>query len=122
VSESVEVIGDERLRSTLNGAADKLDDLQAAHETAGRVLLTRARGAAPVLTGRLAGSLVLDASGGEAVVSSELVYAAVIHNGWPAHNIRANPFLSTTLDESVELITPPYLDEIETVLATVKGA
>lgn len=118
----VEVIGDERLRMTLGEAADDLGDMSAANEAAGRVLLTRARGAAPVLTGRLAGSLVLDAGATEAAVSSSLVYAAVIHNGWPEHNIRANPFLSSTLADSVELLTEPYEHEIETVLHKVKGA
>ena len=111
--------GADHMADTLHAAARQLGDLTAAHQAASDHLAADAAGRAPRLTGRLAGSLTATATATEAVVGSTLVYAAVIHNGWPGHNIRPTPFL--TLAATTTDWPAPYLEHANDVLATVKG-
>jgi hypothetical protein len=123
MTQTVEVIGLPRLRSTLSAAAADISDMSDAAERSARLVQTSARSRAPRLSGRLAGSLrVLHLSGGDAEIGSGLIYAPVIHNGWWAHNITPNPFLSDALDRAEVTITDYYARDIDRALAQVKGA
>jgi hypothetical protein len=50
------------------------------------------------------------------------VYAPVIHNGWPGHNISANPFLTRGLENSRAEVERIYAAEAQDALGKVKGA
>lgn len=118
---SVEVIGADRLARTLRAAADDLSHLERAGESAGRLVQTRARGTAPVRTGRLANSLRVEVAGAEARVRSDVVYAGVIHYGWAARGIRAHPFLVPVAADSTPVWRTYYVAEVRDVLGHVKG-
>lgn len=118
--ERVEVVGAERLASTARAAARDLDALTS--DAAGRAVQQRARAGAPKRTGRLAASVVAGKDGGDVIVSSRLVYAPVIHNGWPGHHIAANPFLARALTNSRAEIGRLYTADAQKVLGHIKGA
>lgn len=120
-AQGVQVIGADRLASTLRSAADDLARLDHATAQTSRLVQTRARARAPKVSGRLAGSLVAASDGAEARVSSGLIYAPVIHYGWAGHNIRANPFLVPAATDSTELWRPFYVADVRRVLDHVKG-
>jgi hypothetical protein len=116
----VEIIGAARFSRTARAAADDIRDMHPAE--AGRLVAARARAGAPKRSGRLAGSMTAGTDGGDVVVSSRLIYAPVIHNGWPGHNISANPFAARALTNSRGEIERIYAAEAQDALGNVKGA
>jgi phage gpG-like protein len=116
----VEVIGAARFSRTARAAARDIREMHPGD--AGRVVASRARAGAPKRTGRLAASVTAGTDGGDVVVSSRLVYAPVIHNGWPGHNISANPFLTRGLENSRAEVERIYAAEAQDALGKVKGA
>jgi hypothetical protein len=115
------VEGADRFASTLSAAADEIGDLsRATKESADRVA-TVARANAPVVSGNLRSSIAAEASPGEGRVSAGAIYAPVIHNGWPARNIHANPFLSDALAESEGNVAAVFTDELDRVVGKIKG-
>lgn len=120
MADHVEVIGAERFAATSRRAARDLNNLQAPR--AGRTVVTRARAGAPKRSGRLAGSITSGTESGDVVVFSRLIYAPVIHNGWPRHNISANPFLARGLADSRDGIVREYTDAAQDALGQVRGA
>ena len=119
---AVTVVGDTRLRATLAVAAERLDHLETAGQSASRLIMQAARGRAPKRTGRLAGSLSADADGTEAEVSAGAVYAGVIHYGWAAHGISANPFLVPVAESTQSVWIRSYQAEVVAAISIVKGA
>jgi hypothetical protein len=101
-------------------AGEALADLTAVSGRAGDLAIGAAR--VPVRTGRLAGSLTSVPSPAGVSLQSSLVYAGPIHNGWPAHNIAANPFLANAVTARQDGIVGLYADELETVIGRVHGA
>lgn len=117
----VTVQGDETLRRTLAAAADDLEHLD--QSDSARLVQSRAQARAPKRSGTLARSLVAkDLGKGHAVVVSDLIYAPVIHYGWAARNIAAQPFLVTALDDSTRLVEANSLRETQRILSHVRGA
>ena len=99
MSEAVTVVGLDRFDRTASHAADELRDLADTNRRAGDRVADKGRANAPKVSGNLARSVrVLDATTAGVNVGSDVVYARVIHNGWAAHNIRANPFLARAVD------------------------
>jgi phage gpG-like protein len=117
----VQVEGADRLARTLHTFARSLSSLERAEGQAARSIQLRARARAPKRTGRLASSIRADAKGPVAQVSTSLVYAGVIHNGWPAHSIRANPYLLPVAEATVPVWRPYYVAEVRDELDRVKG-
>lgn len=120
MADRVEIVGADRLASTARTAARELDTLESPE--AGRLVALRGRAGAPKVSGRLASSIRAGSDGGDVVVSSRLVYAPVIHNGWPGHNISANPFLARAAVNSKGEIARKYTADAQKVLGHVKGA
>lgn len=119
--ERVEVRGDVMLRATLARADAELEHLDDATASAAQTVAERGRIRAPKLSGRLAGSVRASHTGTEAIASSGLIYAPVIHDGWAGHNIAANPFLRTAAEDSEQVILPAYRKALNRVLSKVKG-
>jgi len=120
--QAVQVIGAERLAASLSYAAHQYDNLEQASSQTGRLISSRARGQAPKRTGRLARSLTAKADGSDVEVTSGLIYAPVIHNGWAGHHISPHPFLLPVAHSSEPVWRSFYAAELKTVLSHVKGA
>lgn len=115
------VDGATTLVRTLGEAERDLADL--APPEAGAFIQQRARAAAPFVTGALRASLTSEATAGVVQVGSDLPYAAVIHNGWAAHNIVANPYLIPVAEDTESIWGPLYEAAVARVIrADVKGA
>jgi hypothetical protein len=91
---------------------DQLDEqaLAPAEQAAAQVIATQAK--APRRTGALAGSL---AAVGGAVVSP-LEYAGVVHYGYPARNITAQPFVDQAFVDHVDAWAGAYLERVDDLL------
>lgn len=116
-----EVIGADRLRSTLRAAGKSLDEPRTAPTAAAALVARAAR--PPVVSGRLRGSISPGrAEANVGVVRASAPYAGVIHWGWPARGIRANPFLSDAATGTEAAWIQFYEQEIDDALDKVKGA
>lgn len=106
--------------ATLNAAAREWADL--APSEAGAYVRDKARGRAPHVSGRLRASVTATESAGRVSVGSGLVYAPVIHNGWPGHGISPNPFLIPVAEETAPVWGRIYTAEAEQIAHHVRGA
>jgi hypothetical protein len=118
----VQVTGADELVRTLARAGDQMDDFTAANMTAGQVTAAAASRRAPRRTGRLAGSIKATTRPNGAEIGSTLIYANPIHWGWPARNIRPNPFLTTAFGENQPRIVSEYSKRVESIIDGVRGA
>jgi hypothetical protein len=80
------------------------------------------RGRSPKRTGRLSRSVAGRAERGRVEVGSSLIYAGVIHNGWPRHHISPQPFLRESLEQGQQRWLGIYAEEAQSILGQVKGA
>lgn len=117
------VEGAGRLALTLGHAADQLADLGPVDREVGQLVL----GAVdpPRRTGALASTVdAVDDAGGVTLTagSPAVPYAGVIHEGWPAHHIRAQPFMTKAIDKTTDEIANRYERHVDEALSTVKGA
>ncbi len=98
----IEVHGARELRRALkNLPKEYRRELATIHKKAVKPVVDTAKQIAPRRSGRLAGSIRALGSQtmGQAAVGKKAVpYAGVIHYGWPARNIAAQPFLEDALD------------------------
>lgn len=117
---ATQVHGADRLATTLKDAGAHLGDLTATNKRVGALVVARSR--VPTRSGRLAGSLTEVPDAGGVAIRSSLVYAGPIHNGWPAHNIRANPFLVDAVQAGEPAILGEYVDAIDAAINQVRGA
>lgn len=108
------VTGDD-VAAILDHIATDLGDLTAPNREAADLVLASAQ--PPRRTGRLAGSLHVDAASADAaVVVSDLPYAGVIHNGWPARQITAKPFLTDALATTEPQVIDVYAEHLADIL------
>lgn len=116
---AIEVEGLKELRKALDEAADDAQDLKDANREAGTVVVEEAKSLVPVLTGRLQASIrATGAKAGSTVVGgrASLVYAGVIHFGWPAHNIEPQPFLYDAVDRRRDEVMDRYQKAIDQIV------
>lgn len=86
-----------RVRRDLKRFEGAIDDLKEIHAKAARVVEKEVGRVVPRRSGRLAASVRSSGQARTGVVRSGRVsvpYAGVIHYGWKAHNIEAQPFLT----------------------------
>lgn len=104
----VRVEGGRQLRAALREAAGDLGDLRHANTQAAALVARAGAADAPRRSGLLAASVRPGASQSAAIVragSARVPYAGVIHYGWPARHIRAQPWLR----EDAERTQPTWL-------------
>ena len=89
----VRVEGADRLRATMRAAGLKLRDLSAVNRRTAAKVVAASAPAAPRRTGALAASVRPQGTQRIAAARSTLIYAPVIHFGWPRHNISPQPFI-----------------------------
>lgn len=117
---TVTVEGDEVFIATLTRAAHDLAAM--APPEAADYIRDKSRSHTPVITGRLQASVQAVESAGRVTVGSGLVYAPVIHNGWPGHGISANPFLIPVAEETAPVWGRFYESEARQIVGHVRGA
>ncbi len=97
----IEVHGAKELRRALKSLPKEYRrELATIHKKAVKPVVDTAKQIAPRRSGRLAGSIRALGSqtmGQVAVGKKAVPYAGVIHYGWPARNIAAQPFLEEAL-------------------------
>lgn len=121
---TVKVEGAKELRATMKRAGEDLGDLKDAHAEVAAYVAAAARGAAPILTGRLAATIRGNRAASSAVVKAggaSVPYAGVIHWGWAGHNISANPFLTETAAETEPHWTATYLSAVQRIVDKIHG-
>jgi len=118
----VRVEGADRLRATMRAAGLKLRDLSAVNRRTAAKVVAAAAPAAPRRTGVLAASVRPQGTQRVAAARSTLVYAPVIHFGWPRHNIAAQPWLYDAAVETQPEWTGYYDTEVDKILNTIHGA
>ena len=111
-----------RFRATLKAAGADMADLKGANVDVGNIVASRSKAIGPNRSGHLVGSVVPAKTVARARVRSSLIYAPVIHWGWPRRNIRPNRFVLRAAEET----RPEWMEEYERSLQklanTVKGA
>ena len=117
----VQVKGADRLVDTLKASAEQLADLQRAHEAVGAMVSSAARGLAPKRSGALAASVAATVAVAGVDVGADTPYAGVIHWGWPAHNIAAQPFIEKAIEGTQAQSEQIYLTEVDDILSKVEG-
>lgn len=81
------------------------------HKEVAEPVARTAEGLAPKRSGRMAGNiraLGSQRAGQIAVGKKAIPYAGPIHYGWPAHNIRPQPFLTDALEANSQTIATDY--------------
>lgn len=116
----VDVDGAATVAATLGAASRDLAAM--APDDAGRYIRDQARAHAPFVSGALRSSLQFQTGEGRVAVGSGLVYAPVIHNGWPRHGISANPFLIPVAEDTQAMWGRAYTAETERIMSQVRGA
>lgn len=119
---AVQVTGAREFRRAMSKMGADLKDLSAINKAAAQTVADEARGRAPVLTGRLAGSVRAGATRTKGYVRAggrAIPYAGVIHFGWPAHNISPNPFIYDALDDRKQDVIDKYEAHIEALVEKV---
>jgi hypothetical protein len=122
VTGTARVVGADTVTATLRQAADKLGDLTATNVKVGQLVSSEARQSAPRLTGALAASTVGFSDKTTAGVGSDLVYAPVIHNGWSAHRIDADPYITRAFESTEQRWVKLFDQAAADAAGTVKGA
>lgn len=102
----------DQLRKALRKASENLEELKEANREAARIVTTEATGRAPRRTGTLAASGRPTGGAKRATItfgSARVPYARPIHWGWPARNIRPQPFAA----DALEATRPEWFREYE---------
>jgi hypothetical protein len=108
----VAIEGDDETRRAFRRAKRRADDIATSSAEAAGAIEADALRRVPVESGALRGTIrVIDLTdAADVVAGSDLVpYAGVVHGGWPARNIPAQPYLDTRRAEDVEAY---YADEV----------
>ena len=114
-SSSVVVHGGPELARALDGAKRDLKDMGPVNRRAADVVAKAIAAAAPRVTGALAGSFRASSTGDRATVESDLIYAPVINNGWPAHGIDAQHYAEDGLERSTAAVEKTYSDGVDQI-------
>lgn len=124
MADSVKVEGARELRATMKRAGDDLGDLKDAHAQVASTVAVSAKGSAPAVSGRLAGTIRGNRAAASAVVKAggaSAPYAGPIHWGWPARNIAAQPFLTDAASQTEPTWTEIYLSAIKKIVDKIHG-
>ena len=119
-----EVKGGANLRRTLKKVEGGLDDLKAVHASVAQTVAGRAQTTVPRVTGTLASTIRPGATKTMAVIRAgfaRVPYAGVQEFGWPRRNIPPNPYLRPAAHDTESQWLREYNDEIDRLLAQVKG-
>ncbi|AWY04760.1 hypothetical protein PQC61_gp14 [Gordonia phage Emperor] len=120
----VRVEGARELRRSMRQAEIDLTEMKETHARVASLVAGRGRSAAPVASGRLAGTVRAGATRTAAVVRAgrkSVPYAGPIHWGWPARGITANPWLAGAAAESEPAWLALYTDAVDQIIDRIEG-
>jgi hypothetical protein len=113
---AVEIQGLKETQKALRGLSKATrDDMKEVHRRAGQIVVDGVQILVPVRTGALLASIKsapLQRQGRVRIGSLSVPYAGPIHFGWPAQNIKPNPFIYDVLDSRREEVQRAYEGEI----------
>lgn len=113
---SVELVNGREFRKALRAAELDMVELKAANRAAATIVANTARTTAPARTGRLRASIRPNNAAARARVTSRLVYAPVVHWGWPARGIPANRFLERAAEMSEPVWRAGYEADLQRIV------
>jgi hypothetical protein len=115
-----EIEGLRELQKALrNLTDDSRNDMKETHRRAGQIIVEAAAPLVPVQSGALlasARSAPTQRQGRVRVGSAAVPYAGPIHFGWPARNIRPNPFIYEVLDRRRDEVLKLYEARIDELI------
>lgn len=120
----VKVEGAREFRRAARKAGIDLKQMREVHRAAANIVVGKARGWAPKVSGSLAGTIRAGATQTAGIVragnnrksKAGVPYAPPIHWGWKARNIKANPFLSYAAQATEVQWLEIYHDKVEEIL------
>ena len=119
------IVGAKELRRTLKQAGVDMNDPKDVMASIANLVVGEASRKAPRRTGALAAS----GRGNRALARAQIIfggarlrYAGPIHWGWPARGIRARPFASDAAKATEPQWTELYLQGVQKIIATIRGA
>lgn len=124
-SARIQVRGAKEFRAAMKSMGADLKDLTAVNRHAAEIVASRARSIAPIMTGALVKSIKPTAGKSSARVKAGgtlVPYAGVIHFGWPAHNIEAQPYLWNAMADEERNVVQSYEREVEALVRKVGEA
>lgn len=121
----IRVDGGRQFRSTVKRAVGDLGDLKATHKEAADLVAREAKPDAPTgKTLKLQGSVRAAGTASAAIIragGARVRYAGVQHFGWPARNIKAQPFITEAAQRTEPQWADIYADGVQTILNRIKG-
>ena len=114
---AIRLEGAKEFRRALRDAGDDMEDLKATHKDAAEIVARRAAVISPARpgSGMLRDSVDSRGTKTQGYVRAggrNAIYAGVIHFGWPARNIRPQPFLHDALDQRRSEVLDVYDDRV----------
>lgn len=113
----VEIQGLKETQRALRGLSkDTRDDMKEVHRRAGEIVVDGVQIFVPVRTGALLASIKSNPTqrqGRVRIGSLSVLYAGAVHFGWPARNIKPNPFIYDVLDSRRDEVQRAYEGEIQ---------
>ncbi|MCQ4120405.1 HK97 gp10 family phage protein [Rhodococcus tibetensis] len=119
-----ELVGADQLRRTLRAAGRGMDELKAINRGAADTVAGASRARVPRVSGRLDQSIRAAGTARAGIVRAgkkSVPYAGPIHWGWPARNIRAQPFILNAAEATEPAWTSAYMRHVERLLDQVEG-
>jgi hypothetical protein len=118
------VAGARQLRAQLKAAGQDLGDLKAAHKAVGDIVAPVARSGAPVVSGRLGGSIRVAGTTTATIIragTKVVPYAGPIHYGWPARAIPARPFITDAAKRTEPQWAGAFTAAVNAILSKITG-
>lgn len=119
----IDVVGLKELVKDLKDAEPELlEEIKAANKEAADAVADGARFTVPRKTGKLRDSIRASGTARAGIVragKAKVPYAGPIHFGWPAHNIKPQPFFYEALDKRIGEVLEAYETRIKRVLDAI---
>lgn len=116
----IEIIGLKEAQKALRTLSkESRDKMKETHRKAGQIIVDAATPLVPLESGALLASIKsapLQRQGRVRIGSASLPYAGPIHFGWPARNIKPNPFIYEVLDGRRAEVSRLYEDRINRLI------
>jgi len=116
----IEIDGLRQVQKALrNVSKESRDEMKETHRQAGQIIVDAATPLVPVQSGALLASMKsapIQRQGRVRLGSAAIPYAGPIHFGWPAQNIRPNPFIYEVLDGRRAEVSRLYEQRIDEII------
>lgn len=128
MGDQLRIDGGRKLRSTLKRAGADMKELSKLNKRAAGIVAARAKATAPVgpaKGGHIRPTVRAGATQRAGVVrvgTKAKPYGGPTHWGWPARNIKANPWVTEAAAATEPAFVEVYFDGLKTLLGKIEGA